>query len=83
MLIVNALVFTGDRFAAGSVLTMKQALENLAGLFGLDAADACAMCTRTPADSAGEPLLGRIVPGAPAPLNRWGTDGRWKGTVTA
>ncbi len=72
-----------DGTLAGSVLTMKQALENLAGLFGLDAADACAMCTRTPADSVGEPLLGRIVPGAPAPLNRWGTDGRWKGTVTA
>ena len=55
-----------DGTLAGSVLTMPKALENLIHLFGIRPEDACAMCTCTPADSIGEKLAGRIVPGAPA-----------------
>lgn len=56
---------------AGSVLTMGKALGNLIHQFGIAPADAVRMCTLTPAESIGEPLAGRIVPGAPLPLNRW------------
>ena len=38
-----------DGTLAGSVLTMPKALENLIRLFGIDPAEACAMCTSTPA----------------------------------
>lgn len=56
---------------AGSVLTMGKALENLIHRFDIAPADAVRMCTQTPAESIGEPLAGRIIPGAPLPLNRW------------
>ena len=62
---------------AGSVLTMRQALENLIHRFGIDPADAVRMCTRTPAESIGEEMLGRMVPGSPAPLSRWSGDWRF------
>ena len=65
-----------DGTLAGSVLTMPEALSNLIRRFGLEAADACAMCTSTPAASVGEAFAGRIAPGAPAPLTRWSAD--WK-----
>lgn len=65
-----------DGTLAGSVLTMPRALENLIHLFGLDPALACAMCTSAPAASVGEPLCGRMVPGAPAPVTRWTRDWR-------
>ncbi len=56
---------------AGSVLTLRKALENLIHRFGILPEDAVRMCTQTPAESIGEALAGRIVPGAPAPLTRW------------
>lgn len=63
-----------DGTLAGSVLTMRQALENLIHRFGIAPTDAITMCTATPADSIGEKLAGRIQPGAPAPLTRWSRD---------
>ncbi len=71
-----------DGTLAGSVLTMQKALENLIHAFGIRPEDACAMCTRTPADSVGEPLAGRIVPGAPAVFTRWTRDWRFAGVIT-
>ena len=70
-----------DGTLAGSVLTMPKALENLIHLFGIRPEDACAMCTCTPADSIGEKLAGRIVPGAPAVLTRWTRGWRMAGVV--
>ena len=63
-----------DGTLAGSVLTMRQALHNLIHLFGVAPHDAVRMCTLTPAEAIGEPALGRIVPGSPAPLSRWSAD---------
>ena len=63
-----------DGTLAGSVLTMPQALTNLIHLFGIPPFDAVRMCTRTPAESIGEHVLGRIVPGSPAPLTHWSAD---------
>ncbi len=63
-----------DGTLAGSVLTMPKALENLIHLFGISPAEACAMCTRTPAVSVSEPLAGTLQPGAPAVLTRWTPD---------
>ncbi len=71
-----------DGTLAGSVLTMPRALENLIRLFGIRAEDACAMCTRTPADSIGAAPAGRIAPGAPAVLTRWTREWRMAGVVT-
>ena len=70
-----------DGTLAGSVLTMRQALWNLIHRFGADPGTACRMCTSAPADSVGEPLRGRIAPGAPGILSRWSRDWEWKGTV--
>ena len=72
----------GDGTLAGSVLTMPRALENLIHRFGIRPEDACAMCTRTPADSIGEAAAGRIAPGAPAVLTRWTRDWRMAGVIT-
>ena len=71
-----------DGTLAGSVLTMPRALENLIHVFGQESAAACAMCTQTPAESIGEKLAGRILPGAPGLLTRWGRDWRMKGIVS-
>lgn len=65
-----------DGTLAGSVLTMRQALENLIHRFGIAPEEAIPMCTSTPAASVGEKLAGHIVPGAPAPVTRWSGD--WK-----
>ena len=65
-----------DGTLAGSVLTMPQLLQNLIHRFGIAPEDACAMCTSTPADSVGDPLAGRLLPGAPGILTRW--DAAWK-----
>ena len=70
-----------DGTLAGSVLTMRQALENLIHRFGIPPEDAVRMCTLTPAQSIGERLAGRICPGAPAPLTRWTKDWRMMGIV--
>ena len=64
-----------DGTLAGSVLTMPKALENLIHRFDIDPSLACALCTSSPADSIGEPLCGRLVPGAPAVFTRW--TGNW------
>ena len=71
-----------DGTLAGSVLTMPRALENLIHRFGIRPEDACAMCTRTPADSIGEKRAGRIAEGAPAVLTRWSRDWRMTGVLT-
>lgn len=63
-----------DGTLAGSVLTMRQALHNLIHRFGVAPHDAVRMCTLTPAEAIGEPALGRIIPGSPAPLTRWRAD---------
>ncbi len=65
-----------DGTLAGSVLTMPVVLENLIHLFGITPEDACSMCTSTPADSLGDPLSGRILPGTPGILTRW--DSSWR-----
>jgi N-acetylglucosamine-6-phosphate deacetylase len=70
-----------DGRLAGSVLTMPQALENLIHRFGIRPEDACAMCTRTPADSIGEKRAGRIAEGAPAVLTRWDRDWHMTGVL--
>ena len=64
-----------DGTLAGSVLTMPDALRNLILRFGIASADACAMCTSTPAASIGEKLAGQMLPGAPGILTRW--DAGW------
>ncbi len=70
-----------DGTLAGSVLTMRQALENLIHRFGVAPADAVRMCTEAPADSIGETKLGRIIPGSPAPLTRWSQGWIFKGVL--
>ncbi len=64
-----------DGTLAGSVLTMPAALRNLIHRFGIAPAEACAMCTSTPAASIGEKLAGQMLPGAPGILTRW--DAGW------
>ena len=70
-----------DGTLAGSVLTMRKAMENLIHIFDIDPVSAAAMCTETPADSIGEKLAGRMVAGAPAPLTRWNKDFRMVGIL--
>ena len=71
----------GDGTLAGSVLTMKQALYNLIHVFRVQPERACAMCTQTPADSIGDGLCGRIIPGSPAPLTCWSGDWKMKKVI--
>ena len=66
---------------AGSILTMPVALGNMIRRFGIPPADAVRMCTATPADSIGEPLAGRLIPGSPAPLTRWSTEWTFRGIL--
>ncbi len=70
-----------DGTLAGSVLLMRQALENLIHLFGIAPFDAVRMCTRTPAECIGEATLGRIVPGSPVPLVRYSADWRFRNII--
>lgn len=67
---------------AGSVLTMKTALDRLIHHYGFAPAEACAMCTSTPADSIGETKAGRLAPGSPAILTRWSRDWKFKSVIT-
>ena len=69
-----------DGTLAGSVLTMRRALENLLR-FGIAPEDAVTMCTSAPADSIGERKAGRLTPGSPAPLTRWTPDWRMVGIL--
>lgn len=71
-----------DGTLAGSILTMPQALHNLIHRYGVDPADACAMCTSTPARSIGEHVAGHMVPGSPAVMTRWSHDWRLKSVIT-
>ncbi len=68
---------------AGSVLTLRRALENLIHRFGIVPEDAVRMCTQTPAQSIGETLAGRIASGAPLPLTRWRRDWSMAGIIDA
>ena len=70
-----------DGTLAGSVLTMHAALENLIHRFSIDPVVAAAVCTAAPADSVGAKDCGRILPGQPAPLNRFSRDWRWLGVL--
>ena len=70
----NGAARLADGTLAGSVLLMRTALWNLIHLFGIAPEDAVRMCTETPADSVHEPGLGRLLPGAPAPVTRWSRD---------
>ena len=63
---------------AGSVLTMPMILDNLIHRAGIEPESACTVCTSSPAVSVGEPLLGRIAAGSPAPLTRWKSDLRMR-----
>jgi N-acetylglucosamine-6-phosphate deacetylase len=66
---------------AGSVLTLRRALENLIHCFGIAPEAAVRMCTLTPAESIGETLAGRILPGAPLPLTRWSPQWQYAGLI--
>ncbi len=70
-----------DGTLAGSVLTMRQALENLIHRFHIPPIEAVKLCTEYPADSIGEKQLGRIVPGSTVPLTRWSKDWTWRGVI--
>ncbi len=78
----NGAARLADGTLAGSVLTMRTALENLIHRFHLPPEAACAMCTSAPASSVGEAAAGRMLPGAPAPLTRWSGGWRMLGIVT-
>lgn len=71
-----------DGTLAGSVLLMKDALHNLIHRYGVVPADACAMCTSTPAESIGESVAGHMVPGSPAILTRWSRDWEMISVIT-
>ena len=71
-----------DGTLAGSVLLMKDALHNLIHRYGAVPADACAMCTSTPAESIGESVAGHMVPGSPAILTRWSRDWQMISVIT-
>lgn len=66
---------------AGSVLTLRKALENMIHRFSVAPEDAVRMCTQTPAESIGETKAGRIVPGAPLPLTRWSEGWQMQGII--
>ncbi len=62
-----------DGVLAGSVLTLDQAVRNVAGL-GIALEHALLAATRNPADVLARPDLGRIAPGAAADLVWWSDD---------
>ena len=66
---------------AGSILTLPQALHNMIHRFGIEPAAAVRMCTLTPAQSIGETLAGRVLPGSPAPLTVWSAAWEMERTV--
>ena len=70
-----------DETLAGSVLTMRGALENLIHRFGIRPETACAMCTTTPAASVGEAVCGSLTKGSPLPLTRWRSDWTFNGII--
>jgi N-acetylglucosamine-6-phosphate deacetylase len=60
---------------AGSALTLDRAVRNIVSI-GVDPAVALSAATVIPADTIGEPSLGRLAPGAVADLVWWGDDMR-------
>jgi N-acetylglucosamine-6-phosphate deacetylase len=62
-----------DGTFAGGALTLDRAVRNTISL-GIPAATAFTSATRLPADTIGEPALGRIAVGATADLVWWGED---------
>jgi N-acetylglucosamine-6-phosphate deacetylase len=59
-----------DGTIAGSALTLDRAVRNMVSL-GVDPAIALSAATVVPADTIGEPTLGRLTPGAAADLVWW------------
>lgn len=64
---------SADGTIAGSALTLDRAVRNIVSL-GIDPAVALSSATVVPADTIGEPTLGRIAPGAVADLVWWDDD---------
>lgn len=62
-----------DGTIAGSALTLDRAVRNIVSL-GVDPAVALTAATVVPADTIGEPALGRLAPGAIADLVWWDDD---------
>lgn len=62
-----------DGTIAGSALTLDRAVRNIVSL-GIDPAVALSSATIVPADTIGEPTLGRLAPGAVADLVWWDDD---------
>jgi N-acetylglucosamine-6-phosphate deacetylase len=62
-----------DGTIAGSALTLDRAVRNIVSI-GVDPAVALTAATRTPADTIGEPTLGRLAEGAIADLVWWDDD---------
>ena len=62
-----------DGTIAGSALTLDRAVRNIVSL-GIDPAVALSSATVVPADTIGEPTLGRLEPGAVADLVWWDDD---------
>jgi N-acetylglucosamine-6-phosphate deacetylase len=62
-----------DGTIAGSALTLDRAVRNIVSL-GVDPAVALSAATVVPADTIGEPTLGRLEPGAVADLVWWDDD---------
>lgn len=62
-----------DGTIAGSALTLDRAVRNIVSI-GVDPAVALSAATVVPADTIGEPTLGRIAPGAAADLVWWDDD---------
>jgi N-acetylglucosamine-6-phosphate deacetylase len=62
-----------DGTIAGSALTLDRAVRNIVSL-GVDPAVALSSATVVPADTIGEPTLGRLAPGAVADLVLWDDD---------
>ena len=82
VIVKNGAARLADGTLAGSVLTMQKALYSLIHRYGTDPADACAMCTSTPACSVREYKAGRIEPGSPAIMTRWTPDWEMKSVIT-
>lgn len=62
-----------DGTIAGSALTLDRAVRNIVSL-GIDPAVALSSATVVPADTIGEPTLGRLAPGAVADMVWWDDD---------
>jgi N-acetylglucosamine-6-phosphate deacetylase len=73
---------SADGTIAGSALTLDRAVRNMVSL-GVDPAVALSAATITPAETIGEPSLGRLEPGAVADLVWWDENLRQRRVWTA